>query len=122
MRLAREARCEAIHSAGVTGWIEQPNVFFMHAQVGEPSVGGSLTQDPAAVGIKFNCSDWLVAKDEVGEQSAASTGEEVEGSHFTPRPPPPAAHTPGLSRSVLVRHSSMQDKPPAPPRRYRRSA
>lgn len=75
---------QAIHSAGVFGWIEQPNVLLVHAQLGEPSVGGSFPQDSAAVGIKLNCSDWGMAEDEVGEESAAGAGEEVECSHSSP--------------------------------------
>jgi hypothetical protein len=55
----------------------------VHAQLGEPSVGGSFSQDSAAIGIKFNCSDWGVAEDEVGEESAAGAGEEVESLHAT---------------------------------------
>lgn len=83
VRLAREACMQAIHSAGVAGWIEQPNVSLVHAQTGEPSIGSALAQDSAAVGIKLNCSDWDVSEDEVGEQSAAGTGKEVKGAHFT---------------------------------------
>jgi hypothetical protein len=86
VRLAREACMQAIHSAGVVGWIEQPNVAFVHAQLGEPSVGGALSQDSAAVWIKFNCSDWGVAEDKIGEQSAACAGKEVEGLHVTATP------------------------------------
>jgi hypothetical protein len=75
---------QAIHSAGVFGWIEQPNVAFVHAQAWEPSVGGALSQDGAAVGIKLNGSDGCVSEDEIAEQSAAGSGEEVEGLHVTP--------------------------------------
>jgi hypothetical protein len=77
VRLARETCMQAIHSAGVFGWIEQPNVDFVHAQAGEPSVGGALSQDSAAVGIKLNCSDWSVSEDEIAEQSAASAGKQM---------------------------------------------
>ena len=62
---------EAIHSAGVFGWVEHPNVSLVHAQLGEPSVGGTFSQDSAAVGIKFNCADGGVAEDEVTEQTSA---------------------------------------------------
>lgn len=77
---------QAIHSAGVVGWIEQPNVSLVHAQAGEPSVGGALSQDSAAVWIKFNCSDWGVPEDDIGEQSASGTSKEVERSHIMFQP------------------------------------
>jgi hypothetical protein len=79
--LAREARCEEIHSAGVRGWIEQPDISLVHVQAGEPSLGGSLAQDSAGVSVPLNSGNWLVPEDEVGEQSAPCSGEQVEGSH-----------------------------------------
>jgi hypothetical protein len=83
IRLARETRCDAIHSAGVFGWIEQPNIDLEHAQAGEPSLCGSLSENLAAVSIPLNSGNWRVSEDEIGEQSAAGACKEVEGSHFT---------------------------------------
>jgi hypothetical protein len=88
--LAREARMQAIHSAGVPGWIEHPHVSFVHVQTGEPCLGGSLAQDGAAVGIPLDGADGLMAEDEVGEESAAGAGEEVEGLEHDIIPPPAA--------------------------------
>lgn len=75
--LAREARCDEIHASRVFGWIEQPNVSLVHVQVGEPSLCGSLPKDSAAVLVVFNSDNWGVPEDEVGEQSAAGSSEEV---------------------------------------------
>jgi hypothetical protein len=91
--LAREACMDAIHSARVFGWIEQPNVSLMHSQPGEPSVVGSLSQDLAGVSVPLDSGNWRVSEDEVGEQSAAGSGKEVQGAHArsptaTPRAKP----------------------------------
>lgn len=75
--LAREARCDEIHSAGVRGWIEQPDISLVHVQTGEPSLCGSLSEDSAAVLVVFNSNNWGVPEDAVGEQSASSPGKEV---------------------------------------------
>jgi len=83
-RLARETRMDAIHSADVFGWVEQPNVSFVHLQAGEPSFCGSFPQDSAAIFVPLNSDNWLVSEDEVGKQSASGPGKEVHGSeHFT---------------------------------------
>jgi hypothetical protein len=58
---------DAIHASGVVGWIEQPNVSFVHVQTGEPSVCGAFSQDLAGVGFPFHSDNWLVPKDEVGK-------------------------------------------------------
>ena len=68
---------QAIHSSLVLGWIEQPNVSLVHAQAGEPSIGGTFSEDSAAVGVKFNCSDGGVAEDEVTKKSPTGAGEEM---------------------------------------------
>jgi hypothetical protein len=58
---------DAIHSARVFGWIEQPDVSLVHPQAGEPSFVGSLPQDLAAVGIPLNSDNWRMSEDEVGK-------------------------------------------------------
>jgi hypothetical protein len=63
---------DAIHSAGVVGWIEQPNISFVHVQVREPSICGSFAQDLAGVGNPLNSDNWRVSKDKVGKQSSSS--------------------------------------------------
>jgi hypothetical protein len=73
--LAREARCDAIHASRVFGWIEQPNISFVHVQVGEPSLCGALAQDLAAVSVPFDSGNWRVSEDEIGKQSAACACE-----------------------------------------------
>jgi len=64
-RLARETCCDAIHSAGVVGWIEQPNVSLVHVQPWEPSIGGSITQDLAGVGVPLDGGNGRVPENEV---------------------------------------------------------
>ncbi len=66
---------EAIHAARVFGWIEQPNVSLVHVQAGKPSLGGSFTQDLAAVSVPLNSGNWRVSEDEIGEESASGSGE-----------------------------------------------
>jgi hypothetical protein len=68
--LAREARCEAIHSASPRGWIEQPHVSFVHRQVGK-----SLAQDGAAIGVPLDGADGAVSKNEICEKTATGSGE-----------------------------------------------
>jgi hypothetical protein len=63
--LAREARMEAIHSSRVFGWIEQPNVSLVHVQTGKPSIGGSLSQDLAAVGVPFDGGNGFMSENKV---------------------------------------------------------
>lgn len=72
---------DATHSSRVFGWIEQPNVALMHAQAGEPTVGGALPEHGAGVGIPFNSGNWLVPEDEIGKQPSATAGKEVKRSH-----------------------------------------
>jgi len=79
--LAREARMDAIHASRVVGWIEQPDIAFVHSQAGEPSFFRSLSEDLAGVSVPLNSGNWRMSEDEVGEQSAAGTSKEVEGSH-----------------------------------------
>lgn len=62
---ARESRMEAIHSSRPGGWIEQPDISFVHVQVGEPAIGGSLSQHGAAIGVVFDGADGVVSKYEV---------------------------------------------------------
>jgi len=57
----------AIHAAGVLGWIEQSDIAFPHVQSGEPSVFGSLAQDSASVWLPLNSDNWFVSEDEVGK-------------------------------------------------------
>ena len=66
---------DAIHSAGVFGWIEQPNVSFVHVQPGEPTFSGSLAQDLAGVPVPLNSDNWLVPEDKIGKESAAGSGK-----------------------------------------------
>ena len=66
---------DAIHSSRIFGWIEQPNVAFVHMQVGEPAVCGSLAQDVAAVSIPLDGHNGSVSEDEISEQSATGSGE-----------------------------------------------
>jgi hypothetical protein len=66
---------DAIHSARVFGWIEQPDIALVHAQAGEPSLSGSLSEHLAGVSVPLNSGNWRMSEDEVGEQSAASSGE-----------------------------------------------
>jgi len=66
---------DAVHSAGVFGWIEQPDISLVHPQAGEPSFLCPLSEDVAAVGIPLNSGNWLMPKDEVGKQSAAGAGK-----------------------------------------------
>jgi hypothetical protein len=49
-------------------------------QSGKPSIGGSLSQYGATVGVEFDGADWLMAKDAVCEQSASGSGKKVQGS------------------------------------------
>ena len=72
---------DAIHAPGVFGWIEQPDVDFVHVQVVEPSVIGARSQHSAAMPVVFDGSNGVVSKDEVGEQSDAGSGKQVQGSH-----------------------------------------
>jgi hypothetical protein len=73
--LAREARMDAVHSSGVFGWIEQPDIPFPHVQSWEPSVCGSFSEDLAGVWLPFNSDNWLMSEDEVCEQSSTSSCE-----------------------------------------------
>jgi len=68
---------DAIHSAGVFGWIKQPGVDLVHVQARKPSVGGSLTQHSAAMSVPFHSGNWMMSDDEIGEQAASSSGEQV---------------------------------------------
>jgi len=78
---------QAVHSAGVFGWIEQPGVDFVHAQAGEPSIGNAGAEDGAGVGVPLDDGDRGMAEDEIGVKSAAGAAEEVERAH-TYAPPP----------------------------------
>ena len=71
---------DAIHSAGVLGWIEQPNVPFPHSQAGEPPFGGSFSKDLAGVWLPLNSDNWPVPENEVCKQSTADSGEKVHCS------------------------------------------
>jgi hypothetical protein len=62
MRLARESCMDAIHSSLPFVCVEHPNVSLEHMQTGKPSFGGSLSEDLATVGVKLNCTDWFVSK------------------------------------------------------------
>jgi hypothetical protein len=73
--LARESRMDAVHDSGVLGWIEQSNVPFPHMQTGEPSFGGSFSQDLAGVWLQLNSDNWPVSEDEIGQESPADSGE-----------------------------------------------
>jgi hypothetical protein len=73
--VADRACMDAIHSARVFGWIEQPNVSLVHSQAGEPSIVGSLAQDLAGVSVPLDSSNWRVSEDEVGEESTAGSSE-----------------------------------------------
>jgi hypothetical protein len=73
--LARETRCDAIHSARPLGWIPQPHVSFVHVQVGEPSLVSSLPENGAAAGIDLDGADWLVSEDEVRKEPTSYPGE-----------------------------------------------
>jgi hypothetical protein len=64
---------DAIHSAGVLGWIEQSDIPFPHVQAGEPSVFGSLSEDVTGVSIPLNSDNWFMAEDKVGEHPAADS-------------------------------------------------
>ena len=75
---------DAIHSSRVFGWIEQPDVPFPHVQVGEPSVGGSLSEHGATVGVPLNGNDRVVSEDEVRKEPSTSPGEEVHGAQRLP--------------------------------------
>jgi hypothetical protein len=59
--LAREARADAIHSAGVGAWIEGSHVAFMDDESWEPAIGGSLTQNRSAIGHPFDGCDVLMS-------------------------------------------------------------
>lgn len=50
-------------------------------QSGKPSFGCSLAQHGAGVGIPFDGEDGFMPKDEIGEQAAAGSCEEMRGSH-----------------------------------------
>jgi hypothetical protein len=80
--LARKSACDAIHASGVVGWIEQPDVLLVHAQVWEPSVGGALSKDGATVGIDLDGADRSMPEDAVCEQSASSSGEEMQSVNW----------------------------------------
>ncbi len=81
---ARKSCMDAIHSARPFGWIEQPDVSFVHMQTGEPSVSGSLSKHLAAVGIPFDGADGGVSKNEVCEEPPPRASEEMKGSHVMP--------------------------------------
>jgi hypothetical protein len=70
-----------VHSAGVFGWIEQPNVTLVHMQVWEPTTCGSLLQDLAGVLIPLNSNDWFVSEDKIGKQAASDAGKNVHCLH-----------------------------------------
>lgn len=69
--LARESRMQAIHAAGVFGWVEQPDITFVHPHAGEPSIGGTGSQDGAGVGVPLDGKDGGMSEDEIGVRSAA---------------------------------------------------
>jgi hypothetical protein len=58
---------DEIHSAGVFGWIEHPDISLVHPQAGEPSIGGSLSEDLAGVSVPLDNGNGSVSEDEVGE-------------------------------------------------------
>jgi hypothetical protein len=66
---------DAIHSAGVFGWVEHPHVSFVHAQAWKPSICCPLSQDGAGVGVPLDGDDWGVSKNEVCEYSTACSCE-----------------------------------------------
>lgn len=66
--------------------VEGSDIAFVDMQSGEPSLGASLAQHGAGVGIPFNGADGGMADDEIGKQSTAAASEEVHGSHGLPIP------------------------------------
>jgi hypothetical protein len=82
VRLAREARMDAIHFSFPVGCVEHPNVSLEHLQVWEPSFGGSFPEDLATVGVPFDGADGIMSENKVGEESTAGPGEQMERSHF----------------------------------------
>lgn len=77
---------QAIHSTGVFGWVEQPDVSFVHPQAGKPAVSGAGSENLAGVGIPLDGKDGDMSKDKVGVDSAAAASKEMTGSHFTANP------------------------------------
>lgn len=47
----------------------------MDMQFGEPTILGTIAQHIAGVGVPLNGADWIMAEDEIGEQSASGAGE-----------------------------------------------
>ncbi len=85
--LAREARCDAIHSATPRGWIEQPHVPLVHVQAGEPPLVAPLSEHGAAIGVGLDGTDGFMSKNEICKESATGSGKEVERLDITPRSP-----------------------------------
>ncbi len=77
---------DAIHGPGVFGWVEQPDISFVHAQVGKPAVGGTGSEDRAGVWVPLDGEDGGMSKDKVGVESAAAACKEVPGSHVIALP------------------------------------
>ena len=73
-----------VHDSGVFGWIEHPNISFVHMQPWKPSFGCSLAQRPAGVLVPLDCNDGPVPEDEIGEEPTSGAGKQVHGlEHFT---------------------------------------
>jgi hypothetical protein len=80
--LARPARCDAIHSAGVLFGVPLGDVALVHDESGEPSVSGSGSQDGTAEWDVFDGCDVVPAEEQARVEAAPGSCEEVEGSHI----------------------------------------
>jgi hypothetical protein len=83
--LAGESSCNAVsHARKLSGeLIVECADIAEDGELGEQTVFLPLREDPLAVVVDLDGSDDGVAELKVGEQSAASPGEEVEDSHIT---------------------------------------
>jgi hypothetical protein len=80
--LARPSRMQAIHPAGVLGWIPCADVALMHGEPWKPAIGGSLAQDGAAVRVEFDGADRSMSKDKVGIEPSSGSGEQMQGAQW----------------------------------------
>ncbi len=80
--LARPARAQEIHSAGVGRGIPFAHVAFVDGESGEPSFGGALSEDGAAEGIDLDRRDRFVTEDEAGKEATSDACADVDGSHL----------------------------------------
>ncbi len=87
--LTREASAKRIDASQLSREVHGAHVTFDDAQPGE-----ALAQDGAGIGIPLDGDNGLMPEDEVGEDSAAGSGEEMAGAHVSMPPPKTAPAQP----------------------------